>query len=87
MNRKQKIQNLPQETKQYLISQYKEIEQCNSYELLEYSKKTNKLKDVTLFVKSLLFEAVEARHKHINAGLDVKLECDLAKMVKQFKRG
>ena len=87
MKRQQKIAKLPQETKQYLINQYKEIEQCCSSELLEYSKKTNKLKDVTLFVKSLLFEAVDARQKHLNSGLDKKNECDLAKKVKNFKRG
>ena len=80
-----KLKKLNGEQRKSLAEQYNIIAECNTSELLEYSKDVYKLKNkFSKVVMDALFEAIDMRRTHLNSNLDERVACENKKAINAF---
>jgi hypothetical protein len=81
------LNKLNQEIKQKIKAHKSKIKTLNSKELLDYSIALNRSKeDISLEVRQYLLLAIDNRKEVINSNSEVKEQCKMDKMVREFKR-
>ena len=85
---KEKYSKLPQDAKQALKAELSKINECNSSQLLHYSKELHAEKKLmSIFILKVLNEAIDERTAYLNNDIDEIKQCRHQKMVNDFRKG